>query len=71
MADYARWLGNPTRSEFKVALREVIEGEKVFQDAWLRHVSRDRQDRNRPGRNDAEQGFSRSPGNAHQERNRH
>ena len=30
MADYARWLGNPTRSEFKVALREVIEGEKVF-----------------------------------------
>jgi CxxC motif-containing protein (DUF1111 family) len=30
MADYARWLGNPTRSELKVALREVIEGEKVF-----------------------------------------
>jgi CxxC motif-containing protein (DUF1111 family) len=30
MADYARWLGNPTRSEFKVALTEVIEGEKVF-----------------------------------------
>jgi CxxC motif-containing protein (DUF1111 family) len=32
MADYARWLGNPTRSEFKVALREVIEGEKVFKN---------------------------------------
>lgn len=30
MADYARWLGNPTRSEFKVALHEVIQGEKVF-----------------------------------------
>ncbi len=30
MADYARWLGNPTRSELKVALPEVIAGEKVF-----------------------------------------
>jgi CxxC motif-containing protein (DUF1111 family) len=30
MAEYARWLGNPTRSEFKVALPEVIAGEKVF-----------------------------------------
>ncbi len=30
MADYARWLGNPTRSEFKVALPEVIAGEKLF-----------------------------------------
>lgn len=30
MADYARWVGNPTRSEFKVALPEVIAGEKVF-----------------------------------------
>ena len=30
MADYARWLGNPTRSEFKVTLPEVIAGEKLF-----------------------------------------
>ena len=30
MADYARWLGNPTRSEFEVSLPAVIEGEKVF-----------------------------------------
>jgi len=30
MADYARWLGNPTRSELKVALPEVIAGEKLF-----------------------------------------
>ena len=30
MADYARWLGNPTRSEFKVSLPEVIAGEKIF-----------------------------------------
>jgi CxxC motif-containing protein (DUF1111 family) len=30
MADYARWLGNPTRSEFQVTLPDVIAGEKVF-----------------------------------------
>ena len=30
MADYARWLGNPTRSEFKVSLTLVIAGEKIF-----------------------------------------
>ncbi len=30
MADYARWLGNPTRSEFEVALPEVVAGEKIF-----------------------------------------
>jgi CxxC motif-containing protein (DUF1111 family) len=30
MADYARWVGNPTRSDYKVALPEVIAGEKVF-----------------------------------------
>ncbi len=30
MADYARWLGNPTRSEFTVSLPEVIAGEKIF-----------------------------------------
>ena len=30
MAEYARWLGNPTRSEFKVSLPEVIAGEKIF-----------------------------------------
>ena len=30
MADYARWVGNPTRSEFKVSLPEVIAGEKIF-----------------------------------------
>ncbi len=30
MADYARWLGNPTRSEFQVSLPEVIAGEKIF-----------------------------------------
>jgi CxxC motif-containing protein (DUF1111 family) len=31
MADYARWLGNPTRSEFTVSLPEVIAGEAIFQ----------------------------------------
>ena len=30
MADYARWVGNPTRSELQVALPEVIAGEKIF-----------------------------------------
>jgi hypothetical protein len=30
MADYARWLGDPTRSEFTVSLPEVIAGEKIF-----------------------------------------
>jgi CxxC motif-containing protein (DUF1111 family) len=30
MAEYARWLGNPTRSEFKVSRPGVIAGEKVF-----------------------------------------
>ena len=30
MADYARWIGNPTRSEFQVQLPEVIAGETVF-----------------------------------------
>ena len=32
MADYARWLGSPTRSEFEVSLPEVIQGEKVFRE---------------------------------------
>jgi CxxC motif-containing protein (DUF1111 family) len=31
MAAYARWLGNPTRSDFTVSLPEVIAGEKIFQ----------------------------------------
>jgi len=30
MAEYGRWLGNPTRSELQVALPEVIAGEKIF-----------------------------------------
>jgi CxxC motif-containing protein (DUF1111 family) len=30
MADYARWLGNPTRSDFTVSLPEVIAGEAIF-----------------------------------------
>jgi hypothetical protein len=30
MADYARWLGIPTRSDFTVSLPDVIEGEKIF-----------------------------------------
>jgi CxxC motif-containing protein (DUF1111 family) len=30
MAEYARWLGNPTRSEFKVSRPGVIAGEAVF-----------------------------------------
>lgn len=30
MADYARWIGNPVRSEFTVSLPDVIAGEKVF-----------------------------------------
>jgi CxxC motif-containing protein (DUF1111 family) len=30
MADYSRWIGNPTRSEFQVQLPEVMAGEKVF-----------------------------------------
>ena len=32
MADYARWIGNPTRSEFQVQLPEVIAGETVFRN---------------------------------------
>jgi CxxC motif-containing protein (DUF1111 family) len=32
MASYARWLGNPTRSEFMASLPEVIAGEKIFGD---------------------------------------
>ena len=32
MADYARWLGDPTRSEFTVSLPDVIAGEKIFRD---------------------------------------
>jgi CxxC motif-containing protein (DUF1111 family) len=32
MADYARWLGSPTRSEFTAALPLVIAGEQVFRN---------------------------------------
>ncbi|MFO1305048.1 MAG: di-heme oxidoredictase family protein [Burkholderiales bacterium] len=32
MADYARWIGNPTRSEFQVQLPEVVKGEIVFRN---------------------------------------
>jgi hypothetical protein len=32
MADYARWLGSPTRSEFTAALPLVITGEQVFRN---------------------------------------
>lgn len=32
MADYARWVGNPTRSEFQVTLPEVMAGERVFRN---------------------------------------
>jgi CxxC motif-containing protein (DUF1111 family) len=32
MADYARWLGNPTRSEFQVSQPEVVAGEKIFNE---------------------------------------
>ncbi|MFO1396206.1 MAG: di-heme oxidoredictase family protein [Burkholderiales bacterium] len=32
MADYARWVGNPTRSEFQVQLPEVMAGERVFRN---------------------------------------
>src|SRR5262245_43082085 len=31
MADYARWVGNPTRSDYKVTLQEVLEGERIFE----------------------------------------
>jgi CxxC motif-containing protein (DUF1111 family) len=30
MADYARWLGSPTRSEFTVSLPDVIAGDAIF-----------------------------------------
>jgi CxxC motif-containing protein (DUF1111 family) len=30
MADYGRWLGNPTRSEIQVSQKEVIAGETIF-----------------------------------------
>src|SRR5262249_53701728 len=30
MADYARWLGDPTRSEVQVSLPDTIAGEKIF-----------------------------------------
>jgi CxxC motif-containing protein (DUF1111 family) len=33
LAAYARWIGNPTRSEFQVALPEVSEGERIFGQA--------------------------------------
>ena len=32
MADYARWVGNPTRSELKVTLPEVVAGERKFKE---------------------------------------
>jgi hypothetical protein len=32
MADYARWIGNPTRSEFQVTQPEVVAGERVFRN---------------------------------------
>lgn len=32
MAEYARWIGNPTRSEFQVQLPDVIDGERVFRN---------------------------------------
>jgi Di-haem oxidoreductase, putative peroxidase len=32
MAAYARWLGNPTRSEFTASLPDVIAGEGIFVD---------------------------------------
>ncbi len=32
MADYARWLGNPTRSELQVSQPEVIAGETIFRN---------------------------------------
>lgn len=32
MAEYSRWVGNPTRSEFQVTLPEVIAGERVFRE---------------------------------------
>lgn len=32
MADYARWVGNPTRSEIQVSQPEVIAGEKIFRN---------------------------------------
>jgi hypothetical protein len=32
MADYARWLGSPTRSEFTAALKLVNDGEQVFRN---------------------------------------
>jgi hypothetical protein len=32
MADYARWLGDPTRSEFTVSLPEVVAGEQIFRN---------------------------------------
>lgn len=32
MADYGRWLGNPTRSEVQVSQPEVIAGEKIFRE---------------------------------------
>ena len=43
MADYARWLGNPTRSEFTVSLPEVIAGEEIFQRLQCNtcHVTRE------------------------------
>ena len=42
MADYARWLGNPTRSEFQVALTEVDRGREDLQAGEVRHVPRHR-----------------------------
>ena len=41
MADYARWLGNPTRSEFQVVSAGSHRGREDLQAIEVRYVSRD------------------------------
>ena len=56
MAEYARWVGNPTRSEFEVSLPDVIAGERRSSSELncdTCHVDREDQDRSR--RHDADQ----------------
>ena len=65
MADYARWVGNPTRSEFQVTLPEVVAGEKVFRKPEVRHLPRHQADRHHAGEHDADPGLPRPPRQAH------
>ena len=64
MADYARWLGNPTRSEFQVSLPDVVAGEKIFRQIKCDTCHVIKQDRHRSRRYDVDSRFSRPSGDS-------